>query len=345
MNMNHICGWSRRGPATRTGGFSMVELMVAMTISLLLMAALVTLLSNNSRATTELDRSSRQIENGRFAVDTLSRQIQMAGYYGELETAGATYSTPDPCQPAFGSLGFATSPLTVPAPLQGYQGTALDPAPGCTAAPAPNTAALVLRRLAGTSTALGALSTGTAYLQTSRCATDPTPTPFVLNATAASFTLLDFKCATPMPVRAFESTIYYVASCSVCTGGSPDTIPTLKRVDCTTAGCTTVTALAEGIETLKIEYGFDTNGDGIPDVFLATVDGIGGSKSNDWSNVTAVRLWVVSRTTEASTSYTDTKTYSLGTTFGVVGPYNDGFKRRAYSVLVRLNNPAGWRES
>jgi type IV pilus assembly protein PilW len=198
---------------------------------------------------------------------------------------------------------------------------------------------LTLRRLSTQTTDSTAVGGGNAYVQTSRCATDPSTTPFVLDQTSTAFTLKDIHCATVLPVRQYLSRIYYVADCSTC---GTDSIPTLKRVDLVN-GATVVTPLAEGIEELQLEYGFDTNGDGIPDVFLTSLDGVAGSPSDDWTNVMAVRIWVISRTTESTQGYTDTKTYDLGT-FGTRGPYNDGYKRRVYSMIVRLNNPAGWRE-
>ena len=57
----------------------------------------------------------------------------------------------------------------------------------------------------------------------------------------------------------------------------------------------------------------------------------------------AVRAWMVSRSTETTAGFNDDKEYHLGLA-GDFGPYNDAFKRRAYSQLVRLNNPAGLRE-
>ena len=44
-------------------------------------------------------------------------------------------------------------------------------------------------------------------------------------------------------------------------------MPTLKRVELV-AGQLTTTALAEGIEMLRLEYGFDVDGDGSPDTYL-----------------------------------------------------------------------------
>jgi type IV pilus assembly protein PilW len=337
MARGHMTGSLPSGASAR--GFTMVELMVAMTISLLLALALTTLVVHNSRATTELDRSSRQVENGRYALDMLGGEISLAGYYAEVIAPGATYSTPAPCATSLTSLGFSTSPVQLPAPLQGQEGTSLDPAPTCAGNHRANTATLTLRRLSTRTTATTAVVHGNAYVQTSRCKTDPGTAPFILDQTSSAFTLRDITCTTVLPVRQYLSRIYYVADCSTC--GS-DSIPTLKRVDLID-GNAVITPLAEGIEEIQFEYGFDTDGDGVPDRYLASLDGVAGSPANDWSNVMSVRIWLISRTTEVTQGYTDTKTYELGT-FGARGPFNDGYKRRVYSMVVRLNNPAGWRE-
>ena len=64
-------------------GFSLVELMISVTIGLILLLGLVTLLVNSSASHTEMQKSSAQIENGRYATQLLTDDIQLAGYYGE----------------------------------------------------------------------------------------------------------------------------------------------------------------------------------------------------------------------------------------------------------------------
>jgi type IV pilus assembly protein PilW len=320
-------------------GFTLVELMVGMTIGVLLVMALTTLLVNNSRATTELDRSSRQIENGRYAMDLLGGEISLAGYFGEIAAAGATWSQPDPCATTIANLGFQSSPLQLPVPLQGHAGTVADPAPGCVQQHRSDTAALTLHRVSTEPTDPAAVTGSDAYLQTSRCRLDLATTAFVLDRDSAAFNLRDITCTAALPVRQYLSRVYYVADCSDC---GRDQIPTLKRVDIT-GGVAVVTPIAEGVEEIQFEYGFDTDADGVSDNFRTALDGIVGSPANSWANVISVRVWLMSRTNEESRGYTDTKTYDLGA-FGTRGPFGDGFKRRVYSMVVRLNNPSGWRE-
>lgn len=63
-------------------GVSLVELMVAMVLGLLLTAGVLQVFSGNSQAYRFHEALSRIQENGRFALDELTREIRMAGYLG-----------------------------------------------------------------------------------------------------------------------------------------------------------------------------------------------------------------------------------------------------------------------
>jgi type IV pilus assembly protein PilW len=63
-------------------GFSLVELMVALTIGLLLTIAVAQLFVGSRRSYAATDDVARMQENMRFAHDVLSRTIRMAGYMG-----------------------------------------------------------------------------------------------------------------------------------------------------------------------------------------------------------------------------------------------------------------------
>ena len=59
-------------------GFSLIELMVAIAIGLILVAGLAMLFANSSQTGNEIDKSIRQIENGRYAAELLSEDISVA---------------------------------------------------------------------------------------------------------------------------------------------------------------------------------------------------------------------------------------------------------------------------
>jgi Tfp pilus assembly protein PilW len=66
----------------RSGGLTLIELMVAMTISLLVLLALVGIFVNLSRTNDEMAKTNSLIENGRVALQVLEADLAHAGYWG-----------------------------------------------------------------------------------------------------------------------------------------------------------------------------------------------------------------------------------------------------------------------
>lgn len=129
-------------------GFSLVELMIAMGISTLLMAALASIFATSVNTREKIDREGQKIETARYSLDTLAEDIRLAGYYGTLAPAlpplagvtativnGATpvdWKYVDPCSTANGDLpGWSTATVQnadsgtvsvdVPMPIFGYE--------------------------------------------------------------------------------------------------------------------------------------------------------------------------------------------------------------------------------
>lgn len=348
-------------PARRDGGFSLVELMVAVTIGLLLVAGLVSLVVNTNRSYGELAKASRQLENGRYAVQLLATDIQHAGFYGEFyQLASAPATLPSPCATALADLRAA-----LPLPIQGYNGAASSPIPACIsdANYQPNTDIVVVRRAATVTAAalppastLASLKSGEVYLQTRG-------DTFKLNvappASTTSFNLTEKDGVTLANIRKYHVSIYFVSRCSVPSSGSTcddnadggNPIPTLKRLDLT-ANSTgtglemTPIPLVEGIENLQVEYGIDRDGDGAPnetavgdnDAYVQVpVD------TTEWSNVVSMRLFLLARNIESTPGYTDTKAYNLG--LAGSSTLGGAYKRHVFSAVVRLINPSSRRET
>lgn len=73
--------------AGRQRGLTIVEILVAVTLSLILLAGVSQLFISSKRTYEVQDGLSRLQENGRFAVDYLARHVRMAGYMGCLSNA------------------------------------------------------------------------------------------------------------------------------------------------------------------------------------------------------------------------------------------------------------------
>jgi type IV pilus assembly protein PilW len=361
---------------SRQGGFSLVELMIASTLGLLILSTMVTVFVSTVRSRDEVDKSNRQIENGRFAIEMLREEVQLAAFYGDLMPTGVTWTTEDPCLLAVDSMGFTTG--NVPVGIFGYSDVAA--APACVANRKAGTDIIVLRRASTTMLKVdanedNALDTdttteeGTAgisvaslgkghYLQVSNCSDAPAEISYVLAKDPTKFTLHTVKpVGTPpscinggrAPVRQYIVRIYYVATCNICSPS--DNIPTLKMVELTpaatvcsvtgTVDCGTMEtrSIAEGIENIQFEYGVDTTSDGTPESY-ATAPAVA-----DWQNVMAVKIFLLARNTETSPGHIDTKRYSLasdGTLLGTAA-FGDSYKRHVYVATARAVNIANRR--
>jgi len=74
-------------------GFSLVELMVAMTIGFVVVAAVGYVYLSSRQSFRLTDSMSRMQENGRLAIETLARDVRMAGYVGCGNLKNATVNT------------------------------------------------------------------------------------------------------------------------------------------------------------------------------------------------------------------------------------------------------------
>ena len=334
-------------PHACVAGFSLIELMISIALGLVVLAVIAAIFANTSAARAELQRSSQQIDNGRHAVDVLSEDLQLAGYFGELNVAALMVpaALPDLC-----SMVPSDWTAAIPIHMQGVDDGAA--APACI--PATRTAGtdiVAVRRartcIAG-SAGCEAIVATQPYLQVGLCGTAGNAYALGIAAdTAFPHTLKD--CVTLAGQRRFVVHVYFVSD----DNGSGASIPTLKRLELNGGGYTEV-ALVEGIERLHVEYGIDSDGDGGPDAYTPdpasyTYAGCGScTPPINWANVVTAKLHVLSRAIEKSPGYVNGKVYELGLDAAGapvrVGPFNDGYRRHVYSSLVRIANPAGRRD-
>lgn len=345
------------------GGFTLVEILVALAIGMVILAALAVIFSRQSGNQSELERSTRQIENARFALDLLAEDLMHAGYYSDFNPDPIADPVQDPtavppengwalagpCVTSLASLGWASPPLggaTAPKMPVAVEGIAAGAAstPACLEQRLAGTEAITIRHAeTGDAIPLASVTAGDLYLQTSRCQNESPR--FLVSSTSGDLTLSNptLPCGTTLnnAVRRLVQRTYFISACNDC--NTPDGIPTLKRAEWR-AGALQITALAEGIENLQFDYGLDTNGDGQPDSFAAQGGVTGAGAGNEvWNNVVSVRIHLLARATEASPGYVDGRTYALGVGGVEVTP-GDAFRRRVLSATVRLMNVGGRRE-
>ena len=354
-------------------GLSLLEMLIAITIGLGLLAALTTVFVNSSRSQAELARASQQIENGRFAIQMLQDDIWHAGFYGRhiAYTATAPTALPDPCSTNADTSVVSPTPMqnALWFPIQGYSDLSAVPTAlaACLTAADLYTGAgrndiLVVRRADSRATALASLAANTYYLQSVAEPYNPTTLQQLRPVIAKGSPSTVFTQTSPTngelgEIRRYHVHIYFVAPCSApaggganCTGANDDggnPIPTLKRLELSSAGAFQIVPLVEGIERFQVEYGIDTPLTGLPTGAPYAGDGMPDSYTDNptadqFSQVVAIRLYLLARANEQSAGYTDTKTYDLGIA-GTTAP-GGAFKRHLFTTVVRLQNVAGWRE-
>ncbi|MDE2584620.1 MAG: PilW family protein [Betaproteobacteria bacterium] len=336
-------------------GLSLVELMIAVTIGLIILATLTVVFSNGSNARRELEKSGSMLENGHYALAMLNDDLSQAGNYGELSVPTGT--TDLPCSTAVSDWA-----ASLAIPVHGSnQGDLSIP---CVSRKA-NTDAIFIQRastcIAGTA-GCAAMVANAAYLQVSGCGDEYLTTPFVLAINSGNpYTLKAIQlpggvgqqptcqAAGTAPVRYFYRSIYYVDSNNI-----------LWRLD-VNAGSTatppgTPVQIASNVENMQLEYGIDSSGDGAPDTFSST------PAATDWPNVVGVRISLLVLAGNSTSGYQDAKSYVFGdvcslppgsTTCPV--PYaanapiirsttDQAYKRHVYTSYVSFINPVGRRE-
>ena len=333
-------------PRAGLAGVSLIELMVAMTVGIVVLLGLIVMLAANTSNQAELEQTIRKLENARYSVDVLSEDIAHAGYYSDFSPGSlpipATYNITEPCKTAVSPTteqGWNISATNSDFPVH-VQGLApgVNPSPDCLTNRKADTAALVIRRAetGDASTVASSLATNL-YLQYSRCPTDTVRLVVAQGAASAPFTLKQPDCiATNNSVRRLMQRTYFVATCNVCSPN--DGIPTLKRVEIIN-GIQQTSAVAEGIENLRLEYGVDNSAtrDGEPDVYVTA------PAATDWPDVVTVRIHILARNNLKTAGYGDNRTYQVGPELVFTAPA-DGYKRTLLTTTARLNNVAGRRE-
>lgn len=292
-------------------GFSLVELMVALVIGLLISAAMLTAYSSGSAATGTTARFAEVQTNGRYAVDFLRREIQLAGFLplnvGPVQKTGTTGTADYGC-----GAGFAAR---IEEPIFGVDDDRQLP---CIAATdyRPFTDVLVLRRAGltpSTATAADNLYVRTEFMRAA----------VYVGGGAAPVNLQPPAEDYPLAVD-----VYYVSPYTSTIG---DGVPALKRMTLGRGPAMTSRLIASGIENMQIQYGVQTG---------SVVNFVDAQAVADWPNVVAVRLWVLARSADAEYGgFSNASSYDMGNHTAASATaitVRDNFVRQAFPLVVNL---------
>jgi len=278
----------------RQSGLSLIELMIALTIGLVLLGGLTYLFVNSSNSQRVGQQVAQQNGNAQYAMDVLTQDLHLAGYYGQYGAYASGTTLPDPCLTDSADLYNAIN-----FPVQGFTDQETPSAPGIVPAGYPSLTGttcgtllpnnnlmpgsdiLVIRHVDTNPLNVGDNSvSGQVYLQTDPLGAamqtgDGSAITSTGTATGGTATITYRSSSGALiagPINQYYVDIYFVAPCSVpadgsniCTGATDDQghpIPTLKLLQLGLDGSgnlafNTIT-IAEGIQAMKLEYGIDT---------------------------------------------------------------------------------------
>lgn len=332
-------------------GFTLIELMIAVTLGLLAVAAVGSVFIAGSRNYKQDDKISRMQDELRFAMAQLTHDIEMAGFWAQIRNPAqditvhpsATVSTD--CGPTTDGAAATAGNNWVYNERRAALATRGNATPSQANASFPcintgefmaGTDILAIKRLGNEVTSVTDEQNGRVFLRTNGVQS------VIYRQTGATSSAVHPRTLTPTPagdnvtVYEYRPAVWYIRKFAVDQQNPP--VPSLCRESLAKYGAAPrmeVECLAQGIADMQLEFGVDSDADGVPDFFVE-YDAAQAPESV-LSRIVAVRVHLLARSSESDVGYVNEKTYQLASQSR--GPFNDGFYRRALSTTVPLRNP------
>ncbi len=315
-----------------TRGFTLIELLIALTLGLILVAGTVVVFVQSRRSAMQDAEIARVLQNGRFTVRLIMRELSMAGLWGNV-TDGNAVSHHESLAVRRACNGDQSADWVFALPAVAFLNNAnsTDVAASYDCLPHADIVSgadiLVSKRVAGTTTTASDLQAGRIYVRS--------------NGVSAQLFLASGEAAEPVMEgdttnRAYIAQILYLRDYSVVVG---DGIPTLCRAYLNTGTPPDMRneCLVEGVENLQLQFGIDTDGDAVANFYHAAPD------AAQLSNAVTVRVHLLLRSINSLPGHVDNAIYTLGKER--MPAASDGHFRRVFTstVLLRNRRNAIWR--
>ncbi|GIU22921.1 PilW family protein [Shewanella schlegeliana] len=314
-------------------GFSLVELMVAMLVSLFLTAGIFSMFTMSSTNVTTTSQFNQLQESGRIGLALMQRDVSQLGFMADMtgtdfvlgvntQVNALAIAAGNDC--IGGGANNATFPNNQAAHfrrLWGYESGVGGQSLACLSGVLPNTDVLQIKRLIGPSVVAAALNSSRYYMATTAnqavIFAGDQPAPALPNAR----------------IWEYQHHVYFIEN--------DNGVPVLMRRTLGRGGMKSSTSyeqLVEGVENMRIMYGFDSDGNNTADSFMPAQNVTSLMWDNEvFQRLVAIRIYLLVRSIEEDPSYTNNVTYTLGDKQIVAG--GDGFRRKVVMTTVVLENP------
>ena len=306
-------------------GFSLLELMVSMSIGIVLVGAAISVHVRGQDTYIVNERNGRLAEGRRYLADVLLSDLRASGYWAETEFPASinrrANDPANPMPPGFFPANdcYAGSWINVNLPVEVVDHTQVGAAnilAGCVpeATRLPGTDMLLVRH-ADPQPAV-ALDAGRLYLISTPIGGElfigGQPIP-------AGFDPLD-------PIHAVNTHVYYVSPRS----SAGANVPSLRRMRLDVGPQFVDEEVMTGVDDFQVQLGRDTDADNDANVFVNEDSPLAAG-----GQPVAARVWLRIRTVDAEVGYENDTVFEYA---GVNRPVADGFRRLVMNNTVQLRN-------
>jgi type IV pilus assembly protein PilW len=312
------------GPRTAQG-LSLIELMVALTIGALLLAGAVSVYMQSRNTYRTNDTASRMQEVGRYALDVISPDVRLAGYWGLT-------NRPDSFTNGAGAVGNdceANFTVNVAQPIQGRDATATGGTGyggfKCAIAGGGKTVPwsdmLIVRRSTSDAKALEA---NRLQIQTNR----EIAALFSDGTRPAGFGAGDQSETHNLMVNT-----YYVAEMPAINGVRQFS---LRRQTLVAGPSIQDEEVIAGVQDMQVQFGLDVNGDGTVERYVNPEDAIPAG-----ARIATVQLWLLVVAEEREVGFRDTnREYKYANADQAGAEFHDDRRRVLLSKTIQIRNAA-----
>jgi type IV pilus assembly protein PilW len=330
--MKHLPFFSSPTFLTKQVGFSLVELMIAIMLSLFLTAGLLAIFVSSQRATNEALGSGERQENATFALQLLVKDLKQANFFAQAtgenknlwDLNGATIANSDDCLDNISSGSFPSAnkfrPLwasSIPASIGSLEMGCLDDGSSDTHL-ITDTDYISIKRVRG-------------FKQSNNYSADR----FYLDINTSALTVYKgdasaLTSSTIQPVWEYIHHVYYLDEF--------EGINRLRRLILRANKMVREEILVEGVENMQFMFALDAlianDRNGSVHSFVTTSQ----VTSNDWDSgrVIGMKIFLLIKSLDKTAGYTNSNTYQLGDYLFPAA--NDNFKRELVSTVLLFQN-------
>lgn len=312
----------------RQHGFTLTELMIAMTLGLALLLLAITAFDSLSRSSRQIQQLAELQQNGQLLTSLLQNELANVGFWGGQGSPELAVNMPRPSAPAGDCLDAVLDSGSFPQPglnfitlyaIKATNGQQLN----CINNALVNSEILQVKRLLGQPATAAALRQNRFYLET-----DWDYSRFIDSDSPGKSDAFNY-----FP---YQHIVFYLQNQSI--AGSKVPVLMRKRLARNATGQAVIStdSVLDGVERMHFEFGFDTDTDGQLDYQLSTAQLTAEHWQQKHGRIMSIKFHLLLRAREPDTNYVNNQHYMLGQhTFIAKG---DHYRRLVISSSVFFQN-------